>query len=151
MLLHYFLKYLKIRIPETKPIINKVLFEFGISLLISWAVLVSELIEGNIFDIFFQRITKPCIDEPSSSLDIVGFFARKCDKMNRVVSDIVDDTEPCYRLSIEKHHPLTNFTWIECSDTFVVGDIVTFEPVFYSCFAKCIHKTFPIDCSYFCS
>jgi hypothetical protein len=46
------LKYLEIRFRETETMFDKIFFEGSVSLLITWAMRIAELIEGDILDTF---------------------------------------------------------------------------------------------------
>lgn len=71
--------------------------------------------------------------------------------MYAVTSEIVEACKSCNRFSITIDEPLADFFWGKCTDSLVVGYVVTFEPVFYSCFSECIDECVSINCSYFTS
>lgn len=63
------LKYLEVRFWETEAMFDKVFLESSVSLLITWSMRIAKLIEGDIFDPFFETGSEPLIDECGSSLD----------------------------------------------------------------------------------
>lgn len=101
---------------------------------------IAELIEGEIFHTFFLRGTKPFVDKPSSSLDIIGLLACERDKMDRVIPEIVEDSKSSFSLAIDIDEPLSHSRWIDSGDLLVVANIVALVPVFYFSFLKCFDK-----------
>ena len=74
---------------------------------------VAELIEGDIFNSFFDARAEPFIDEGCPSLDRIGCRIRECDEVHRVIVDVVETSESCDCPSFTVHEPLSHLVRIK--------------------------------------
>ena len=91
----------------------KVFFELCVSFLVTWAMWITELVKGDIFDTHLKRFPEPSIDKSRSSLYRIGFFACKGYKMHRVIANIIETSESCHGLIIFVDEPLTYLAGIK--------------------------------------
>lgn len=124
---------------------DKIFFKLRVTFLIFWSMRVSKLVKGDVFYSFFERFSKPRIDQSSSTLYRIGFFVSEGYEVYRMIFKIIDTGKSCYSFSVSIiYKPLSYFIRSKGSNTFIVVDIISLDklicPVFYMRFFECFNK-----------